>query len=122
MILVMRSFYVRLFGTDSPGRALPVSFDAALAALDQLPHMFTEPDGSFVGRSPPDVAPPWQVEGTLVDGGEALLYVELKGCCPTPVWNQLLACFTQGETRFEVESVLAGRTLSEAEIADLHWP
>lgn len=124
MILAMQHFFVRVFAAGSPqvGQPLPVSFETAVAALEQLPQMFTEPDGSFVWRSPPGVTPPWQVEGTLVDGGATLLYVELKGCCPAPAWEQLLACFSHGPTRFAIESVLEGRTMNNEEMIVIHWP
>jgi hypothetical protein len=109
-------FFVRVFATgDAPTTAapLPISFDDALAALSKLPQMFIEPDGSLVWRSPPDAEPSWQVDGTLVDRGETLFYVELKGSCPGEVFDQLLACFGPSGTPFAFEWVERGLLMNE---------
>jgi len=70
---------------------LPVSFDAALAALEGLPRLFIEPDGSFVWTGTAPDGQPWQVDGNLVDRGDCLALVELKGNCPAERFDLLLA-------------------------------
>ena len=77
----MQSFFVRVFAVaDAEKRPLRVAFEAAFAALSELPRLFIEPDGSFVCTSPPGEAA-WQLDGNLVDGGATLYYCELKGSC-----------------------------------------
>ncbi len=34
---------------------------------------------------------PWQIDGMVYDLGSSIQRVELKGCCPRDVWNQLLS-------------------------------
>ena len=67
---------------------LTVSFEQACDSLDRLARMFCEPDGSFVWRSTADGE--WQVDGVLSDRGGRLLFVELKGKCPSNAFDQLL--------------------------------
>jgi len=113
----MYRFFVRVFAAgDAPTSAapLPVSFDEALAALAKLPRMFIEPDGSLVWTSPPGSEPRWQVDGNLVDRGDALFYVELKGSCPVEEFDQLLACLSNGSTRFAFEWVERGLLMNDA--------
>ena len=69
---------------------MPVSFDAALAALEALPRLFIEPDGSFVWAGPAPDGQPWQIDGNLIDRGDCLALVELKGSCPSQQLDQLL--------------------------------
>src|SRR5437870_11506687 len=90
----MLKFQVSIYG-GSPGnaRALPVTFEEATAALQLLERLFIEPDGSFVWTGSTADGQPWQVDGNLIDRGEALAYVELKGRCPEEQFNRLLAVF-----------------------------
>jgi hypothetical protein len=74
------------------GIPLAVRFEAAVDRLQRLPRMFVEPDGSFVWVSD-DPACPWQVDGSLFDRHERLLYVELKGACPGDAFDRLLSAF-----------------------------
>lgn len=117
----MQRFFVRVFAADGAGKkALPVTFDAAYSVLAELPRLFIEPDGSFVWTSPPGEAA-WQVDGTLVDGGEMLYYCELKGCCPGEPLNQLLQSIS-GSAELTVEDIEQGTTFSEAEFRRLTSP
>lgn len=61
---------------------LSVSFESAAAALETIPRLYFEPDGSFVwvGDQEGDRTA-WQLDGQLHDRGETLDYVELKGSC-----------------------------------------
>ncbi|HZZ30169.1 MAG TPA: hypothetical protein VFE46_19380 [Pirellulales bacterium] len=70
----------------------PVSFEEAGAALEKLERLHFEPDGSFVWVSARDEAP-WQVDGNLFDRAGRLLFVDLKGTCPSQQLDQLLAAF-----------------------------
>jgi hypothetical protein len=53
--------------------------------------MFIEPDGSFVWVSDRDSQTPWQVDGVLYDRNGRLLYVELKGNCPSLAFYEFVA-------------------------------
>ena len=108
----MQHFFVRVFATDdAANKPLPVTFDAALAALAELPRLFIEPDGSFVWTSPPGEAA-WQVDGMLVDGGETLYYCELKGSCPSGALDQVVAAVS-GNATPQFEMVEEGTVLGE---------
>jgi hypothetical protein len=87
----MLRFHASVHGSEhaDPG-PLAISFDAALAALESLPRLFVEPDGSFVWTGTGPNGQPWQVDGNLIDRGECLAYVELKGSCPTEQFDALL--------------------------------
>src|SRR5688572_29128689 len=80
MIRHMLNFHVHIAATEQ-SVANMASFDAALAALALLPRLFIEPDGSFVWTGDAH-GRPWQVDGNLIDRGDCLAYVELKGFCP----------------------------------------
>ena len=68
---------------------LEKSFEQAASALEELPRMFFEPDGSFVWVSSLETIP-WQLDGCLYDRQNRLQYVELKGTCPREIFQQLL--------------------------------
>jgi hypothetical protein len=81
---------------DDRGSPLAVTFDDALAALAALPRMFIEPDGSFVWRGADAGGTPsgniaWQLDGNLIDRGDVLAYVDLKGTCPLERLEEVLA-------------------------------
>ena len=79
----------------APGDAmapLAVGFDEAFARLDGLERMFTEPDGSFVWTSPREGLS-WQVDGNAFERDGRVLLVDLKGSCPPPAFDRLLAAF-----------------------------
>jgi len=112
----MQRFFVRVFAANGPaGKTLRVTFDAALSTLAELPRLVVEPDGSFVWKSSPGISPPWQVDGTLVDGGRTLFFCELKGCCPPEPLDQLLACLSDGTARLLFEAVEQGTMMGEEE-------
>jgi hypothetical protein len=70
-------------------KPLPITFEESCAALEQLPRMFVEPDGSFVWVSSAG-EPRWQVDGQLVDRGGRLMLVDLKGECTGKALQSLL--------------------------------
>jgi hypothetical protein len=76
---------------------MPISFEQAAERLEQLPRMFLEPDGAFVWVGEQEQGR-WQVDGQLTDRDGHLLYVEVKGQCPEPAFDQLLAAFGWPET------------------------
>jgi hypothetical protein len=84
-------FQVSVHGGDrSHVGPLAITFEAARAALESLPRMFIEPDGSFVWTGISSDAKPWQVDGNLIDRGDVLAYVELKGACKEAQFETLL--------------------------------
>jgi hypothetical protein len=90
----MLKFHVLVHGSCGKAvAALSVTFDVALTALESLPRMFIEPDGSFVWTGVELQRENWQVDGNLIDQGDVLAYVELKGCCPEAEFHALLKAF-----------------------------
>jgi len=85
----MLRFQISIVG-GAAGAPLAASFDSALAALEQLPRMFIEPDGSFVWRGTTGDGQAWQVDGNLIDRGDVLAYVDASGHCPEEQFNELL--------------------------------
>lgn len=89
---------------------LPVSFEEASTAFGGLPRMLVEPDGAWVW-----VGDGWQLDGTLVDRGGRLLYVEVKGRCPAAEFDRLLGCLGWPAAALEFEMVRQGLRLEEEE-------
>jgi hypothetical protein len=103
-------------GSGAPHQQpLTVSFEKAFAALAQLPRLFIEPDGSFVWRGTDDAGEAWQVDGNLIDRGDALAYVELKGTCPSERMDEILRALGWPETPLAFQLPRAGLVLTEAE-------
>jgi hypothetical protein len=87
----MLTFEASIYGNDNGHEwPLPVTFDVATAALQSLPRLFIEPDGSFVWTGEATDGRRWQVDGNLIDRGDSLARVELKGCCPEDHFGALL--------------------------------
>jgi hypothetical protein len=87
----MLRFHVLVHGRSGEAAGpLGVTFDAAYEALAVLSRMFIEPDGSFVWTGVTIEGEAWQVDGNLIDRGESLAYVELKGHCPEAQFDMLL--------------------------------
>src|SRR3954447_25825331 len=88
----MLQFQVSIYGASGDNACpLPVTFDQATAALQLLERLFIEPDGSFVWTGSDADGESWQVDGNLIDRGQALAYVEVKGRCREKQLDQLLA-------------------------------
>jgi len=66
------------------------SFEQSYTRLAALERMYCEPDGSFVWVSSQG-EPAWQVDGNLYDRNERLLFVDLKGTCPSEQFDRLLS-------------------------------
>src|SRR5262245_51530656 len=107
----MRFHVILLSGANS---ALP-SFDQALSQLVQLQRLFIEADGSFVWTGTATDYIACQVDGNLVDRGDALAYVELKGDCPTEQFDLLLRALGWPEVLLLFQLPRRGITLDEAE-------
>ena len=99
---------------QSSTRPWNVTFDRAYSALEQVPGVFIEPDGSFFLSSRPG-EPKWQVEGNLFDQGPNLAYVEMKGCCLENQLDELLRPLGWPEVTLTFQMVREGAQLSEAE-------
>ncbi len=113
----MQPYFVRVFSAGSAtGLAAPLAttFDDAVSSLSHLPQLLIEPDGSFVFSGEHQGAR-WQIDGTLIDGGAKLFYVELKGHAPPGPLDQLLACFSSGSTPLVFAPVEGGELMSAAE-------
>jgi len=106
----MYHFHVNLLADP----AFPCTWEQAAAALEALPRMMFEPDGSWifsggVGRER------WQVDGHLFDFENRLHRVELHGKCPEAAFDDLLRCFGSPATTLVFEKVREGVTVDEAE-------
>ena len=92
-----------------------VSFDSALSRLAVLPRFFIEPDGSFVWRGLTEDGQAWQVDGNLIDRGDMLDYVELKGACPSERLDDILRALGWPQTSITFQLPRQGVLLTEVE-------
>lgn len=99
---------------QQPG-PLPVSFETALAALESLPRMFIEPDGSFVWAQVEADGTAWQLDGNLIDQGPSLAHVELSGVCTPNALDQILTALGWPETKLLFQLARQGVFLNEAQ-------
>ena len=105
----MYKFHVNLFA-----QPFSCTWEQAADALQSLPRMIFEPDGSWIWSG--GVGPTrWQIDGHLFDFDDRLHRVELHGQCPPESLDRLLTCFGWPETELTFEQVIEGVTLSEAE-------
>ncbi|MDC0937265.1 hypothetical protein OAS39_13350 [Pirellulales bacterium] len=86
---------------------LPVSFEDAVARLQQLPRVDAEPDGFFTFSGTSEGVT-WQVSGHLFDFDERLHRVELHGECRVADFESLLQCITTADTELVFELVREG--------------
>ena len=94
---------------------LPVSFDWAFGQLEKL-DLFIEGDGSFCWTAPQAA---WRIYGELYDGGERLVYAELKGYCPPAAMEQVLCAFADDPSQLMIQLVREGVYVSVEEF--LRW-
>ncbi|HUS40740.1 MAG TPA: hypothetical protein VMX74_14910 [Pirellulales bacterium] len=112
-ILTIRGHSLATLQLAQPNSPFQLSFDDAVGELLGIERLFTEPDGAFVCSSDP--LGEWQLEGTLCEHDDRLLYVEAWGRCPFVVFDQLLACFGWPTTGIIFECVQEGVLLAEAD-------
>ena len=77
------------FPSAELGLGFDRTFEETAELLGRLERMFIEPDGSFVWVSATDELR-WQIDGVLFDRDGCVLYVDLKGSCPSVRLDQLL--------------------------------
>jgi hypothetical protein len=109
----MLRFHATIHGPG--GASLAVTFDHVKAALALLPRMFIEPDGSFVWRGTTREGGAWQIDGNLIDRGNVLDYIELKGTCPTERLDELLSALGWPAATIAFQLPRRGLFLTEAE-------
>jgi hypothetical protein len=90
------------------------SFETARERLEQLGRMFCEADGSFVWVSPQG-EPAWQVDGNLYDRNGRLLFVDLKGTCPSDQFDRFLAALGWPASKLMFQLTREAIFLNEAE-------
>jgi hypothetical protein len=103
--------------SDSPAALTapwPVTFEQAGEDLSKLERLYFEPDGSFVWVSGQG-EPKWQVDGNLFDRDGRLLFVDLKGSCPSEQFDQLLKAFGWPATAVMCQLLREAVFLDEAE-------
>ncbi len=102
------------FHTSVFAEPFTCTWEEVAAALETLPRMIFEPDGSWIWSG--DVGRDrWQVDGHLFDFAGRLHRVELHGECPPEVFDDLLRCFGWPDTTLVFEQVREGVRLDEAE-------
>lgn len=116
----MLTFHACIRGAG-PGASEPLSvtFDQALDALQSLQRLFIEPDGSFVWAGTLSDGRSWQVDGNLIDRGDLLAYVDLKGRCTDTQLEQILTVLGWPEQPLAFELTRSGRLVDEMEFRQL---
>jgi hypothetical protein len=115
----MLRFQASIHGGKPAEDSLSVSFDQAMSALEQFDRLFIEPDGSFVWTGHTEDGESWQVDGNLIDRGEFLAFVELKGRCPEAKFDMLLAALGWPAFRLTFQLSRRGIFVDEAEFRAL---
>ena len=115
----MLKFQISVHASDRNAAGLSATFDEALAALEQLDRLFIEPDGSFVWTGATAEGGAWQVDGNLIDRGDCLAFVELKGVCPEAQFDCLLSVLGWPWSGLAFQLQKRGVFLDEAEFRRL---
>jgi len=115
----MLKFQISVHAVGDSAEGMSVTFDQALAALKWFDRLFIEPDGSFVWTGATADGERWQVDGSLIDQGDCLAYVELKGTCPEEQIDQLLSALGWPEAGLVFQLQQRGALLDEAEFRRL---
>lgn len=113
----LRGLEVETIGVPSAAEAslFPTTFESLFAEIGSWPRFFCEPDGSFVGVSGDDEPAPWQIDGQLFDGGQGMLYIELRGNCTPALLDRLLSALGWPATEVVFQLLHEGVLLREAE-------
>lgn len=115
----MLKFQISVHASDRKAAGLSVAFDQAFAALGRLGRLFIEPDGSFVWAGMTADGETWQVDGNLIDRGDCLAYVELKGDCPEAQLDCLLSALGWPRAGLAFQLQKRGVFMEEAEFRRL---
>jgi hypothetical protein len=115
----MLRFHTSVHGGTSKTEALGVSFDHAVDALQKFDRMFIEPDGSFVWTGCTQEGQSWQLDGYLIDRGDFLACVELKGQCPEAQLDMLLTVLGWPKQMLAFQLTTRGVFLSDEEFRAL---
>ena len=99
---------------EVPATTMPLSFETAVERLTEFERMFCEADGSFVWVSSQG-EPAWQVDGNLYDRDGRLLFVDVKGTCPSEQFDRLLSALGWPKTPLMFQLTREAVFLSEAE-------
>jgi hypothetical protein len=126
-VMQIYRFHVNLFA-DPKDASFACTWEDAATALEALPGMIFELDGSFVvsgdlerpkraGASPPqrEISMRWHVDGHLFDFAGRLHRLELHGECPPAAFDELLRCVGWPRQLLLFELVREGLTVSEPE-------
>ena len=122
--ILLRGAAIRPLEWSDPSRvfrrALPLSFDQAVARLLALDGVDVEPDGFLVAAGRHGEGPLWRVRGQLFEFNESLHRVTLHGTCPAANFDLLVGCFRDHEadarsTALVYELVEEGVVLCEDE-------
>ena len=107
----MYHFHVNLFA-DPKEASFACTWEDAATALEALPGMIFELDGSFV-VSGGDAGSRWHVDGHLFDFAGRLHRLELHGECPPAAFDELLRSVGWPLQSLVFELVREGITLDE---------
>jgi hypothetical protein len=100
---------------DALATPFGITFEEASERLSQLPRLFIEPDGSFFWGSAAGELPAWQLDGNLFDRNGRLVFVDLRGSCPTKEFDRLLGVFGWPQTPLVFQLVREALPLDEAD-------
>ncbi len=99
-----------------------IGFEDAMQNLSLLQRLFIEPDGSFVWVNDRHELSTWQLDGHLYDRHDRLLYVELKGRCPAPAFEQVCAAVGLTPSGFMAQLLQQAVFLAPAEFMRWAFP
>jgi hypothetical protein len=105
-------FHVNIFA-DPKDASFAATWEAVATALEKLPRMIFEPDGSFVVSGNDELGHRWQVDGHLFDFADRLQRYEIHGHCPAADFDELMRCVGWPDQRLTFETVLEGLKLDE---------
>jgi hypothetical protein len=109
---VIYIFHVNVFA-DPKEASFAVTWEETAAALEQLPRMIFEADGSFVVSGDDENGRRWQVDGHLFDFAGRLHRYELHGHCPVAAFDELLRCVGWPDQSLTFDTVREGLMLNE---------
>jgi len=99
---------------DELGRGFERTFEDVAEILSQIDRLYFEPDGSFVWVAPVG-EPRWQLDGVVYDRDGCVLYVDVKGTCPSIRLDQFLVPFGWPQTPVMFQLTREALFLDEAE-------